>query len=85
MSEQAYRIQGFAEIDDAKICYWRDNHSGQWLLYLPNCGVGNLADHKVTEHEDGTISVTPSIKITGHDKGNPSVRHGHLTCGVWTE
>ncbi len=84
MSEQAYHIQGFTDLDDAKICYWKDK-DGHWLLYLPNCGVGNLSNHQVTEHEDGTISVTPSIRVTGHDHGSQVIRHGNLTRGVWVE
>lgn len=43
--------------------------------------VGNLSAHKVIEHEDGTITVSPSIKITRHD----GVWHGWLERGVWRE
>lgn len=42
---------------------------------------GNLAAHDVTEHEDGTITVSPSIKITRHD----GVWHGYLERGIWRE
>ncbi len=37
--------------------------------------------HKVTEHEDGTITVSPSILITRHD----GQWHGYLERGVWRE
>src|SRR5207253_672296 len=66
------------EIDPAVISYWRDA-AGLWWIYLPRAGAGVLSQHTVTEHEDGTISVTPSIKLTGHG----GVRHGHLTRGQW--
>ena len=83
MSEQAVRIGLFKEIDDQKICYWRQD--GIWYLYLPGCGIGNLSGHQVTEFEDGTITVSPSIKMTGHCKGQPTIRHGYLERGVWKE
>ena len=37
--------------------------------------------HIVTEHEDGTITVAPSILITRHDGS----WHGFLERGVWRE
>lgn len=47
---------------------------------------GTLGDgqsyHKVTEHEDGTITVSPSILIATHDRGS---WHGYLERGVWRE
>lgn len=48
---------------------------------------GSLGDgtgkrgHIVTEHEDGTITVSPSILITRHDGS----WHGYLERGVWRE
>ena len=43
--------------------------------------VGNLASHKIIEHEDGTITVSPSILIG--DRKNSW--HGYLENGVWRE
>jgi hypothetical protein len=43
---------------------------------------GNLANHAVTEHEDGTITVAPSILITIPGMGT---WHGFLERGVWRE
>jgi hypothetical protein len=83
MSEQARRIDGYDALDESIICYWKAGD--EWLLYLPFCGLGNLRNHQVQEHDDGTISVTPSIKVTGHNAGNPLERHGYLQHGVWTE
>ncbi len=63
--------------------YWR-GRGGVWYCGAPgnHCGVGNLARHDVTEHDDGTITVSPSILVsTGH--GNSW--HGYLERGVWRE
>jgi hypothetical protein len=35
----------------------------------------------IIEHEDGTISVTPSILVTNH----LGSWHGYLTQGIWKE
>lgn len=60
--------------------YWRQG--SVWMLHLPPNSMGNLSDHEVTEHEDGTITVSPSILVTR--PGDESVlRHGHLKRGVW--
>lgn len=62
--------------------------SGHWYCCAPRVipddefGFhGNLSAHQVTEHEDGTITVSPSILITGHDGS----WHGYLEKGVWRE
>lgn len=89
---EAKRISGHSELDAKSICYWRakdglDGHAGKdvWLLYLPGCGLGDLSNHTVTEHEDGKISVTPSILVTGHEDGKSTQVHGYLTNGVWRD
>jgi hypothetical protein len=48
-----------------------------WQVYAPDgsCCSLNPAIHSVTEHEDGTITVQPSI-VT-------STWHGWLERGVW--
>lgn len=43
---------------------------------------GSLRGHKITEHEDGTITVSPSIL---HTEPNVGQWHGYLECGVWRE
>ncbi len=50
-----------------------------WLGTLGD-GQGNKG-HKVTEHEDGTITASPSILITTHE----GTWHGYLEKGVWRE
>lgn len=54
--------------------YGRHSELG-WMARPPGCSMGSLEDHQVTEHEDDTITVSPSI-----DAGT---WHGHLVRGVW--
>lgn len=79
----AKRIAGYAELDDHSLCYYKAEDI--WWLYLPGCGLGNLKNHTVEEHEDGTISVTPSILVTGHREGQKTTVHGYLTRGEWRD
>ena len=83
MSEHAIRIANIEAVDHGKVCYLKED--GIWWLYLPSCGFGNLANHTITEHEDGTITVSPSILMTGHCAGEPTQRHGYLEHGVWRD
>jgi hypothetical protein len=55
--------------------------NGTWLARPPGNHTGDLTNHTVTEHEDGTITVSPSILIDdGQNKW-----HGFLERGVWRE
>lgn len=48
---------------------------------------GSLGNHEVVEHEDGTITVSPSI-LTWTEWGPERTRHewhGYLERGVWRE
>jgi len=58
--------------------YWK-HQSGTWYARTPSGELANLARHQVTEHEDGTISVSPSILISSHDTS----WHGFLEHGNW--
>ena len=60
--------------------YGKDG-DGLWYIMPPGMvtGCGVLSKHKVTEHEDGTITVSPSILITNHT----GQWHGFLERGVW--
>lgn len=60
--------------------YWFDDRDNKWKCLTPNGLWGNLGGHEVVEHDDGTISVTPSILVTHHSDGE---WHGYLECGVW--
>ncbi len=80
--------------------YWRDQN-GDWTAAVPNpklpaykpeyahgiCLAG-LSKHDVTEHEDGTITVNPSIKVTspwGPDRVEHEWYHGWLERGIWRD
>lgn len=64
---------------------------GNWHGMTPNGHGCNLTAHAVTEHEDGTITVSPSILVLSwpDSPGEPRPRaerelwHGFLEHGVW--
>lgn len=79
-------------------------HTWDWCVRDPDGALGTLAaatethqGHHVTEHEDGTISVTPSIlrpdsRPASEQMGGAAPGaiagpgwHGYLERGVWTE
>jgi hypothetical protein len=58
---------------------------GQWFGRIPNGDLfltANMTNHSVVEHEDGTITVSPSILCDGGMNGR---WHGYLERGVWRE
>ncbi len=55
-----------------------------WQCRPFGCHAGSIGKHDVTEHSDGTITVSPSILLTQHDDdGDPYQWHGYLEKGVW--
>lgn len=54
--------------------------NGLWFGCTPNGHLGNLSAHDVIEHEDGTITVSPSILVSD---GERELWHGYLERGVW--
>ena len=62
--------------------YWKDDN-GLWWCRAPVGYVSELENHEVIEHEDGTITVSPSIVVTNGD--GYELWHGYLECGVWRE
>ena len=70
--------------------YGMDKH-GKWYVRPPGQHAGGIGDHEVEEHEDGTITVSPSIVLhepTGEfdASGNPILKeiwHGHLIEGIF--
>lgn len=61
--------------------YGKHPRNGVWYCLPPDFQyTGNLANHTVTEHEDGMITVSPSILIKG---GDGSSWHGYLEKGMW--
>lgn len=65
--------------------YCKDPAEGVWYLRPPGCNLGCLGSHTVVEHEDGTITVSPSILHTEENANGKIVWHGHLERGVWRE
>ena len=62
--------------------YWKQE--GIWYCATPNGHYGNLKAHQVTEHPDGTITVSPSILISGRYGGKDhELYHGWLQAGEW--
>ncbi len=57
---------------------------GEWMARVPDArfSTGSLAGHDVIEHEDGTITVSPSIL---HREPPIGEWHGYLEHGVWRE
>ena len=70
---------GYQLLEPGEYGKWTD---GTWQGCTPNGYGANLSQHTVIEHEDGTITVTPSILVSVHDK---PLWHGYLTRGVWCE
>lgn len=67
----------FAEGDFGK------DRDGVWWIRPPRCHLGRLEEHSITEHEDGSITVAPSIL---YEAGIPEKSwHGYLEHGVWRE
>lgn len=55
-----------------------------WWLCTPDGHLGTISAsiHKIVEHEDGTITVSPSIGITVQ-QGAGFAWHGYLEKGSW--
>jgi hypothetical protein len=53
-----------------------------WYCCTPNGHMGNLSAHDVIEHDDGTITVSPSILVSDDQS---ELWHGYLERGVWRE
>lgn len=62
--------------------YWPDSANVAFHGICPNGFHCNLSAHCVVEHDDGTITVSPSI-LTKDGQGNEW--HGYLKAGVWEE
>ncbi|PKN20418.1 MAG: hypothetical protein CVU71_01100 [Deltaproteobacteria bacterium HGW-Deltaproteobacteria-6] len=59
---------------------------GTWLLCLPTGIHGQINNKtwKIVEHDNNTITVTPSILTT--TTGHPELTwHGYLEAGIWRE
>jgi hypothetical protein len=60
--------------------------TGAWFAGTPSGHLANLSRHAITEHEDGTITVSPSIRVSSPAMDGGAERelwHGYLERGVW--
>lgn len=63
--------------------YGKYSADNVWYGVPPNTDLlARLANHDIVEHEDGTITVSPSILCTGY---YGKQWHGYLERGVWRE
>lgn len=60
--------------------YWKED-DGKWGGIVPTGDFCNLGSHEIVEHEDGTITVKPSILVSGPEM--KQLWHGFLKKGVW--
>mgnify|MGYP001611854326 CR=1 FL=1 len=63
---EGVRVETDSEMVKTPGSYWKSK-DGTWYVH-PAVGFhGNLSKHEVTEHEDGTITVSPStaMKVAG--------------------
>ena len=66
--------------------YWLEA-DGTWRVKTPN-GMGGVlgrSNHHVVEHDDGTITVSPSILVDRPHRSTPMTWHGYLEHGAWRE
>lgn len=68
---------GFQRLKAGEYGRWTD---GTWYGCTPNNEGCWLRSHTVIEHEDGTITVSPSIEVSDN-KGQ--LWHGYLERGIW--
>lgn len=59
----------------------RDPGTGIYYARTPNGHLANFTYHEVTEHEDGTVTVSPSISVSLGVAGEGY--HGYLERGAW--
>jgi len=80
---QGTRVDGMDELFGLEGGYCPTTLDGKrvWMVVTPGGHLGNLSKHEVTEHEDGTITVSPSILVSNPQQGE--LFHGFLERGVW--
>jgi len=82
MGLKAIRTDHYPDAENYNnICYWK-NDQGYYMIYFPEGHLGQLQKHKIIEHEDNTITVSPSILLR-----TPPIkeRHGFLKHGIWQD
>lgn len=67
------------KLEPGDYCKYQDKW---WYCRPPGTSkafLGNISGHKIIEHDDGTITVSPSILIKCHE----GEWHGYLENGIW--
>ena len=74
--------RGLISLEPGDFAFCRQD--GSWYGSTPTGDLANLANHQITVHEDGMISVSPSILVSTSRDGVPlELWHGFLDRGVW--
>jgi hypothetical protein len=78
---------GFQLLKPCEYGKWTD---GTWYGCTPNGHGCNLGAHKIEEHADGTITVSPSIRVSTpaqpqYQRPEIELWHGWLEHGVWRD
>lgn len=62
----------------------KDSPAGWWEVTAPDGSIGSISPtvHAITEHEDGTITLAPSLDFS---KRKPGGWHGYLRRGIFEE
>lgn len=78
-SVKAQRVEDIAEAAKTpnKISYWKENDG--WWVWMPGVGAASVRKHGATENADGTLTLNPSLLMTG----GKFHRHGYLQNGCW--
>lgn len=72
------------QLEEGEYGRWEDDHNNWYGRPSGTDLVANLTGHTVVEHDDGTITVSPSILIYGgKGEGPEATWHGYLEHGVW--
>ena len=77
---QPYRYSEIHQLKPGEVA--RDPDTGTYYARTPNGHLANLVHHEVTDHGDGTVTVSPSISVSWGALGG-EVYHGFLERGVW--
>lgn len=85
------RVTTFGDLRETVGAYMKDSE-GIWWCHVPvpasttgkaaADAMGALSGHTITEHEDGTITASPSILM---EHGQGGGWHGYLEHGEWRE
>lgn len=72
-------LEGPHQLSEGEYMKWGD----EWYAHCPGPDdlIANMSSHRIEEHEDGSITVSPSILCTDGEGGHSY--HGFLKRGVW--